>query len=56
MKVDKISQMKAQPKRKPMTFGEFVAGVYQTWGERRAKGIIQLAIEAHLIKFHGENW
>jgi len=34
-----------------MTFGDFVAGVYETWGKRKAKGIIHLAVEAHLIEF-----
>ncbi|MGA2174284.1 MAG: hypothetical protein ABSH38_04785 [Verrucomicrobiota bacterium] len=45
--------MKARPGRKPLTFGDFVAGVYDTWGKRRAKGIIQLAVAVHLIEFHG---
>jgi hypothetical protein len=53
MKADQISQMKAQPKRKPLTFGDFVAGVYHTWGKRRAKGVIQLAIKSHVIEFRG---
>jgi hypothetical protein len=37
-----------------LTFGDFVAGVYHTWGKRRANGIIQLALEAHVIKFLGD--
>jgi hypothetical protein len=36
-----------------LTFGDFVAGVYQTWGQRRAKGIIALAIKVHVIEFRG---
>jgi hypothetical protein len=53
MKIDQITQKKARSKKTPLTFGDFVAGVYQTWGKRRAKGIVQLALEVQLIKFHG---
>jgi hypothetical protein len=53
MKVDQISQMKVRAKGKPLTFGEFVEGVYRTWGKRKAKGIVQLAIEVHMIEFRG---
>jgi hypothetical protein len=53
MKIEPISQIKARPKGKPLTFGDFVAGVYHTWGRRRAKGIVQLAVAAHLIEFRG---
>jgi hypothetical protein len=45
--------IKAHPRRKPLTFGDFVAGVYQAWGERRAIGIVRLAIDAHVIEFRG---
>lgn len=50
---DQISQLKANPGKRPLTFGDFVAGVYQTWGKRKAKGIIELAIKAHVIEFRG---
>ncbi|MGA2543074.1 MAG: hypothetical protein ABSG78_16110 [Verrucomicrobiota bacterium] len=53
MKLEPIAQIKARSKGKPLTFGDFVAGVYQTWGKRRAKGIVQLAVAAHLIEFRG---
>jgi hypothetical protein len=53
MKVDPISQMKAHPGRRPLTFGDFVAGVYRTWGKRKAKGIIQLAIKMNVVEFRG---
>jgi hypothetical protein len=46
--------MKVHPRRKPLTFGDFVAGVYHTWGKRRAKGIVRLAIEVHVIEFRGK--
>jgi len=50
---DQFSQKKANPRKRPLTFGDFVAGVYQTWGKRRAKGIVQLALQTHLIEFRG---
>jgi hypothetical protein len=36
-----------------LTFGEFVASVYAAWGERRAPGLVQLAVDAHLVEFLG---
>jgi hypothetical protein len=53
MKVDQISRLKVDPRKRLLTFGDFVAGVYQTWGERRAKGIIQLALKMNMIEFRG---
>jgi len=44
---------KARARRKPLTFGDFVAGVYHAWGERQAIGIVRLAIEVHVIEFRG---
>ena len=46
--------MNTQPKKKPLTFGDLVAGSYRAWGKRKANGIIRLAIKAHLIEFHGQ--
>jgi hypothetical protein len=37
--------------RKPRTFGEFIAGVYDTCGSQMAAGLVRLAIEAHWIEF-----
>jgi len=48
-----ISNLEAHPRKKSLTFGDFVAGVYHTWGKRRAKGIIDLAINVHVIEFRG---
>ena len=45
--------MQTHPKNKPLTFGDFVAGVYCAWGKRAAKGIIRLAIKTHIIEFRG---
>ena len=53
MKIDRISHMKAHQGKRTLTFGDFVTGVYNTWGQRRAKGIIQLAIKMHVVEFHG---
>jgi hypothetical protein len=53
MKVDQNSQLKPRCKRTPLTFGEFVAGAYHTWGKRKAKGIVQLVLELQMIKFRG---
>ena len=47
-------RMKTHPRKKPLTFGEFVAAAYRVWGERRAKGFIQLALKARLIEFRGQ--
>jgi hypothetical protein len=45
--------MKLKSKYKTMTFGDFVVGVYHTWGARKANGVIKLAIKMHVIKFCG---
>jgi hypothetical protein len=49
----KLADETAHPKKKQLTFGDFVVGVYRTWGQQRAKGIVQLAIKAHVIEFRG---
>jgi hypothetical protein len=46
--------MKAHPRKEPLTFGDFVAGGCRAWGQRRAIGIIRLAIKSHLIEFRGQ--
>jgi hypothetical protein len=53
MIIEPISQIKAHPRKRLLAFGDFVAGVYHTWGKRRGKGIVQLAIKAHVIEFCG---
>jgi hypothetical protein len=47
--------MKSNYKKKFMTFGEFIACVYDGCGKRRATGIVRLAIKAHLIEFRGQH-
>jgi hypothetical protein len=46
--------MKTNLRRKPLTFGEFVTGVYDVCGKRNAVGIVRLAIKANLIEFLGQ--
>jgi len=43
--------MKTHPKRKPLTFGDFVADSCRAWGEREAIGLIRLAVRARWIEF-----
>jgi hypothetical protein len=53
IKVEPKLHIKARSEGKAMTFGDFVAGVYQTWGKRKAKGIVHLAVAVHLVEFRG---
>ena len=46
--------MKSDAKQKALTFGEFIAGVYEACGRQKAKGIVWLAVNARLIKFRGQ--
>lgn len=41
-------------KKKAMTFGDFIAAAYRAGGVRRAKGLVWLAINAHLVVFRGQ--
>ena len=36
-----------------VTFGGFIAGAYRACGERRAKGLVCLAVNARLVEFRG---
>ena len=33
-------------------FGDFIVAAYEAWGRRRAKGLVRLAVNAHLVEFH----
>jgi|HubBroStandDraft_5_1064220.scaffolds.fasta_scaffold551073_1 hypothetical protein len=46
--------IQARIRRRPLTFGDFVAGVYHIWGERKAIGIVRLAVEVHVVEFRGK--
>ena len=45
--------MKTNGKKKALTFGEFIASVYDACGKRKARGIVRLAIETRWIEFRG---
>ncbi len=46
--------MKTNPKKKALTFGEFIASVYDVYGRRKAREIVRFAIKAHLFEFRGQ--
>jgi hypothetical protein len=43
--------MKAHHKQKALTLGNLIETVYGVCGNRRARGIIRLAIDAHVVVF-----
>jgi hypothetical protein len=43
--------MKTNCRKKPLTFGEFIASIYDACGREKAKGIVRLAVKARLIEF-----
>ncbi|MGD1020942.1 MAG: hypothetical protein ABSA12_16665 [Verrucomicrobiia bacterium] len=43
--------MKADHKQKTLTFGNLIETVYGVCGDRRARGIIRLAIDTHIVVF-----
>ena len=45
--------MKINHKPKPLTLGEFIASVYDAHGKHKARGIVRLALKAHLVEFCG---
>jgi hypothetical protein len=45
--------MKTSLRRKPLTFGHFIASVYEIYGKRKARGIVQHAVNARLLQFRG---
>jgi hypothetical protein len=50
---DYSSTMKANLKRKTLTFGEFIASVYEVCAKQKAKGIVQHAVNSHQLQFRG---
>lgn len=48
-----LKAMKTNCRKKPLTFGELIAHVYDGGGERKAREIVRLVIKAHLIEFCG---
>ena len=47
--------MKTNCRKKPLTFGEFIAAAHDAWGERRASGFVWLAVNAHWSSFEDHN-
>jgi hypothetical protein len=47
--------MKANHKKKALTFGGLIETVYGVCGARRAQGIIRLAIDAHVVVFREQH-
>ena len=45
--------MKINHKQKTLTLGEFIASVYDAHDKYKARGIVRLAIKAHLVEFCG---
>jgi hypothetical protein len=45
--------MKIIYKQKALTLGDFIAAVYAAHGKQKAKRIVRLAINAHLVEFRG---
>jgi hypothetical protein len=43
--------MKANHKQKALTLGNLIETVYGICGNRKARGIIRLAIDAHVVVF-----
>ena len=43
--------MKANCRKKPLTFGEFIAAAHDAWGGRRISGLAGLDVNAHLVEF-----
>jgi hypothetical protein len=47
--------MKTNCRRKHLTFGEFIMAIYDTCGRQQAEGIVQFAVNVHLIEFRGHD-
>jgi hypothetical protein len=47
--------MKTDCRKKHLTFGEFIMAVYDICGRQKAKGIVRLAVNVHLVKFRGRD-
>lgn len=47
------NDMKKTQKRKRLTFGEYIAGVYEAVGGRKAKRVIRLAVNTRQVGFLG---
>jgi hypothetical protein len=46
--------MKTNCRKRRLTFGEFIMAVYDAYGRQKAKGIVRLAIKAHLVTLRSQ--
>ena len=46
--------MMIDDKTKLLTFGDFIAAVYDACGGQKAEGIVRLAVNAQLVEFPGK--
>ena len=46
--------MKTNRRKKALTFGEFIASVYDAYGKPKAMGIVRLAVKARWVEFRGQ--
>ena len=50
-----ISVMRANQEKEALTFGKFIATVYDACGRQKAKGIVRLVVKAHWVEFRGHD-
>jgi hypothetical protein len=46
--------MKTNLKKKALTFSDLIVAVYDACGQRRARGIVRLAVNAQVVMFRGQ--
>ena len=49
-----LPAMKTNCRKRYLTFGDFIAHAYDVCGKRKARGMVWLAVKAHLIEFRGK--
>jgi hypothetical protein len=47
--------VKTNHKKKALTFGDFIVGIYDARGRQKAKGIVPFAVESHRVEFRGQD-
>ena len=47
--------MKTNCRKGHLTFGEFIMAVYDACGRQNAEGIVQFAVNVHLVEFRGHD-
>jgi hypothetical protein len=46
--------MKTIQRKRALTFGELIAAVYAACDQRRAKDLVRLAVNVHVVAFRGD--